>query len=257
MSTAFAVVHNGDDPYLDPQSYVVGIAGVPTGGNFEARPPPTRRRCSITDDHRPVTATLSTTATEIPETGGSITYTVTLTGGPGGVAPLASQPLTFTLASGDIVTIQPGQNSGSVTHIYSDGDITNQLTITNSIASVQSGGGQYESLVTTGTTSLEVLDVGQLIVGSNEDDTGDGVRRRPDDDHVVPNGPTGTDGELSGTGGDDIVVGDPGGTILTEGSTANIVFVLDTSGSMNTDDRIGRHEGRGRPGADRPGELGR
>ena len=238
VSTAFAVVHNGDDPYVDPESYVVGVTGTPTGGNFEALTTTDTATVSITDDSDPVTATLTASATEIPETGGSITYTVTLTGGPGGIAPLVGQPLTFTLASGDIVTIQPGDTSGSVTHIYTDGDITNQPTITNSITLVQSGGGQYESLLTAGTTSLEVLDVGQLIVGSNEDDTGAGVSGT-EDDHVVPNGPDGTDGTIAGTGGDDIVVGDPGGTILTEGSTANIVFVLDTSGSMATDDRIG------------------
>jgi len=49
-----------------------------------------------------------------------------------------------------------------------------------------------------------------LIVGNNEDDS------------------------LTGHGGDDVIVGDKGGydTIVTEGKNYNIVFLLDTSGSM-------------------------
>ncbi|MDD2318094.1 MAG: VWA domain-containing protein, partial [Desulfobacterales bacterium] len=70
-----------------------------------------------------------------------------------------------------------------------------------------------------------------LIVGSADDDTG-------------TSGPSYTYGTGSGTiegdGGDDILIGDPGGTTtLSEGDTANIAFVLDTSGSMDTNISFG------------------
>ncbi len=71
----------------------------------------------------------------------------------------------------------------------------------------------------------------RLIVGSADDDTG-------------TSGPSYTYGTGSGTiegdGGDDILIGDPGGTTtLSEGDTANIAFVLDTSGSMGTNISFG------------------
>ena len=73
-----------------------------------------------------------------------------------------------------------------------------------------------------------------LVVGSNKNDDETAPASNTDYDHVVPNGPAGTHGDLNGTSGVDIIVGDPGaqGTVQP-GDTANIVFVLDTSGSMD------------------------
>jgi hypothetical protein len=103
-----------------------------------------------------VTATLTANVTEIAETGGTITYTVTLSGGPGAIDP--DTDLVFALENGESVTIKAGEISGSVDAVYADGDITTQASIDNAFATnaVTSGGTEYENLVTAGTTSVDV-----------------------------------------------------------------------------------------------------
>ncbi len=66
-----------------------------------------------------------------------------------------------------------------------------------------------------------------LIIGSA---TGD-VSGEPTD-HVVPNPQGSVDGVIQGGNGDDLLVGDPGSVAISEGQKANIVLVLDSSGSM-------------------------
>ncbi|MBN8244123.1 VWA domain-containing protein [Nitratireductor aquimarinus] len=68
-----------------------------------------------------------------------------------------------------------------------------------------------------------------FIVGSNEDDTGGST-----DNHAVPNPAGDIEGAITGGGGDDTIFGDPGAVTITPGQTANIVLVLDSSGSMST-----------------------
>src|SRR6185437_12939695 len=72
---------NGEDVYVDPTSLKAHITNV-TGGNFEH---PVYSSADVTatvvDTINDVTATLSTSASNISETGGSIQYTVALTGG--------------------------------------------------------------------------------------------------------------------------------------------------------------------------------
>ncbi|QPC91687.1 S-layer family protein [Mesorhizobium sp. INR15] len=77
-------------------------------------------------------------------------------------------------------------------------------------------------------------DTGKMIVGSNQNDDGTGSHTDTSYDHIVPNGPAGTDGILTGSAGNDTMVGDPGGVTLTAGDKANIVLVLDLSQSMTT-----------------------
>ena len=81
----------------------------------------------------------------------------------------------------------------------------------------------------TATLTITLADKGRLVVGSNDSDDG----TAPDGPHVVDVTPN-TTGPINGQDGDDILVGDPGalGTV-TPGDSANVVFVLDTSGSMN------------------------
>jgi len=67
-----------------------------------------------------------------------------------------------------------------------------------------------------------------LIVGSAQDDTTGSTSLYTYGD--PGDGP----GVIYGGSGDDILIGDPGGSTLTAGSTANVVLVLDTSGSMDT-----------------------
>ena len=81
------------------------------------------------------------------------------------------------------------------------------------------------------TIGVDTLDDPKLIVGSGGDDEG-------------PNGPPHVvgdeDGEIIGGSNNDILIGDPGGSrqIGQEGDY-NIVMILDVSGSMTTDNRIG------------------
>ncbi|MFV0436505.1 MAG: immunoglobulin-like domain-containing protein, partial [Desulfopila sp.] len=146
-----------DDVYIDPTSSSVTITDATQtgdGGKFEAIDiDDTAAVVQITDDIDPVTATLTTSTAMIGESGGTITYTVTLTGGPGSVDPDTS--LTFTLADGTVITIEPGQTTGSAVHTYTDAQITNQQTITNHIVS-HTGGSEYEKIETTGETSVNV-----------------------------------------------------------------------------------------------------
>ncbi|KGB52625.1 Cadherin domain protein [Sphingopyxis sp. LC81] len=53
-------------------------------------------------------------------------------------------------------------------------------------------------------------------------------------DHVVANPQGQADGAVQGGAFDDTLVGDPGSVTITEGQQANIVLVLDSSGSMTT-----------------------
>jgi len=67
-----------------------------------------------------------------------------------------------------------------------------------------------------------------LIVGSSDDDQTGSTEPFVYGD--AGDGP----GVIYGGSGDDILIGDPGGSTMTAGSTANVALVLDTSGSMTT-----------------------
>ena len=68
-----------------------------------------------------------------------------------------------------------------------------------------------------------------LVIGSA---TGD-IAGEPTD-HVVSNPQGQVDGVIQGGNFDDTLVGDPGSVTITEGQQANVVLVLDSSGSMTT-----------------------
>src|SRR5690606_102621 len=141
-----------DDVYLETDTVSATISGVASGGTEYEQLVinPAAAVTTITDDVDPVTATLTADVSSISETGGTIVYTVTLTGSPAPIAPQTGQPLTFTLANAETVTILAGQTTGSASQTYTDAEITNQANITNFIANV-TGGAQYENLVTAGT----------------------------------------------------------------------------------------------------------
>jgi len=82
---------------------------------------------------------------------------------------------------------------------------------------------------TDSTTATLIIDVNDpvLVVGSNEDDE-DGSS----EPHTIPNPFGSTDGEIAGEDTSDVLVGDYGGSDLL-GKDANILLVLDTSGSMS------------------------
>ena len=93
-----------------------------------------------------MTATLTATAST-SEDGGSITYTVTLTGAPGAVDP--DTALSFLLANGETVTIAAGAISGSVTVPVKQDDVyvEPECDHERDRVSVSAGGTEYESLV--------------------------------------------------------------------------------------------------------------
>ena len=161
-SVVHAVTPN-EDVYLDPTTVSATISSA-TGGNFENLVVnPAAAVTAITDTINTVTATLTTSTSSIAETGGSITYTVTLAN----VDGLPVNPkgdLTFSLANGETVTIHSNQTSNSVTVPYTDAQITTQANIGNSISSVSSGGALYEDLVLQGVTSVDV-NYGVVITG--------------------------------------------------------------------------------------------
>ena len=205
--TVVHAVTPNEDVYLDPTTVSATISNA-TGGNFENLVVnSTAAVTSITDTLTPVTATLSTANTSISEFGGAVTYTVSLSSGQATFAPKSN--LSFTLANGEVVTILAGATSGSVTHSYSDADITTQSSITNSISAVTAGGTEYESLQLAGTVNVPVYG---LVVDGNTSDN------------------------FTGRDGNDVLVGDTGGiqSAYAPGATANIAFVMDISGSMTT-----------------------
>ncbi|GMB79899.1 hypothetical protein NN6n1_06810 [Shinella zoogloeoides] len=141
-----------DDVYKETDSISNSIAGVKTGGGeYESlvlNPMPVST--AVMDDSDPVTATLTAGNAVLGVNGVAITYTVTLSGGPGAIAPKSD--LVFKLANGEEVTLKAGDLSGLVTKTYAYGSFSGS-TITNSIASV-AGGSEYEKLETAGTTSV-------------------------------------------------------------------------------------------------------
>ena len=151
-----------EDVYAEPSANLTAATSVSvSGGNFEQLGTPTVGTVTLTDTTDTVTATLTTSTTTLSENGGDITYTVTLSGGPGAITPTSN--LTFTLANGEHVTINAGQPSGSVTKTYTDAQITTQANIGNSITGV-TGGTEYEHLVTAGSTLVDV-NYGVVITG--------------------------------------------------------------------------------------------
>ncbi|WP_459594990.1 beta strand repeat-containing protein, partial [Bradyrhizobium diazoefficiens] len=163
-STTIAV--NEDDVYIDTHPVTNSIVSHTGGSEYESLVTnPATVTTTITDDQDPVTATLTTSTAGISEFGGSVTYTVTLTSGLTPFTPKTD--LVLTLANGEHVTIFAGQPSGSVTTNYTDAQITNQASIADSITGVFSGGGEYEQLLTTGTTSVPVVYAPTVAVGNN------------------------------------------------------------------------------------------
>ncbi|WP_369692947.1 immunoglobulin-like domain-containing protein [Halomonas sp. BL6] len=105
-----------------------------------------------------MTATLSADASSVAE-GGTVTYTVTLTG-PQGADLTGHNGLEFRLADGSTVTIAAGQLSGSTTVTAADDAfVGGQDTLVNRIDAVlNNSDSEFENLVTAGNTSVTVTD---------------------------------------------------------------------------------------------------
>ncbi len=133
-----------------------------------------------------------------------------------------TQTLTFT-AGGATST-----NVSVVTLADNIVEPTEEYTVNLSAAS-------SNATIGTGSVTTNIIDMTpMLVIGSNKDDTGTGDNITPSsDDHLVKNPLTDGDGSIVGGNASDVLIGDVGGASL-QGATANINFVLDTSGSMTT-----------------------
>ncbi|MGM4906697.1 DUF5801 repeats-in-toxin domain-containing protein [Tardiphaga sp. 866_E4_N2_1] len=115
--------------------------------------------------------------------------------------------------------------------IHEDGS----YTYTRSSTAVDAATDTFTYTLTDGdgdtTTATLSIDLGQqnlLVVGSNVNDVSGATAT-----HTVAS-PIADHGVVSGEGGQDILVGDPGGaTAAVAGKVANFVFVLDNSGSVD------------------------
>ena len=137
------------------------------------------------------------------------------------------------------VTIGAGNQGGTVNIVGGN------LVYTNTTANATPGIPVIETFVytikdgdgdtTTASFTVTLEDNGLLVVGSNENDDPSATNTATFQ-HTEPNPSGPLFGVINGDTGDDILIGDPGaqGTV-TPGDTANIVFVLDTSSSMNED----------------------
>ena len=142
----------------------------------------------------------------------------------GADGPAATDSLTFATGSlGGTVTIDGSGNllytsAYDVTSPYTPATETFTYTIKDA-----------DGDTTTATFTVQLTEKTPcLIVGSAEDDDADSTEPFVYGD--TGDGP----GVIYGGSGDDILIGDPGGSTLTAGATANLVFVLDNSGSMST-----------------------
>ena len=162
---------NRDDVFMEQDNISNSISQIQTSDNTTvsfsnqsvAFDPQLQATSVVTDDSDTVTASLTATGS-VSEGGGQISYTVSLAGGPGNIAPTSD--LVFELANGQSITIEAGNTSGSITlpvsaaadDVYlGGGSLTTQLT-----GSV-TGGAQYENLnVNTDIVNTTLTDDGDV-----------------------------------------------------------------------------------------------
>ncbi len=152
-SGSVSILAPTDDPYLDAGSVARTIAST-SGGGLEAVSINTAAATTtITDTIDVTTATL--TATPSVAEGGTITYTVSLTG------PVTGSDVTVTLANGQTVTIAAGSSSASVSVAAPDNVYGGGASVANNIESIS--GGNFEQLTpNTAPVTTTVTDDGDV-----------------------------------------------------------------------------------------------
>ncbi len=142
-----------DDVYQDGSSLTVSITGS-QGGNYEQLDTSSTVTTDVVDTVDTTTVTLSSaTNGQIVTEGGSIVYTASVSN------PVTGSPLTVTLSNGVVITIPVGSSSANSEpvpvrgdDIYQQGEESLRVTID------KTSGGNYESVVTTGTITNTVVD---------------------------------------------------------------------------------------------------
>ena len=179
--------------------------------------------------------------------GSSVAGNVLVDNGTGADVFGADGPAT-TSPAGGVVGVAAGSNTGTAIttgidtdivgtygtlHLKADGSYT-YTAKSNFITADQVDHFVYTIRDADGDTSTTKLDINVknvesplLVVGSKSDDASGQT-----DTHIVPNPQGPNNGVIQGGGVDDTLIGDPGSVTVTKGQSANIVLVLDSSGSM-------------------------
>ena len=104
------------------------------------------------------------------------------------------------------------------------------VTLTETVTYVMTDADGDQDTATLTITITGTNDAPTLVVGSNESDDNE----VSDPAHTVSgSSPLDNNGPVDGLGGNDMLIGDPGGTTLTVGDVANICLVLDTTNSLS------------------------
>ncbi|WP_447046099.1 retention module-containing protein [Vreelandella sp. H-I2] len=158
--TTYTREPQGDDVFVDGETVTVALesAAATDGTAFENVTLGDAAEITVVDTIDTVTATLSADTASVAE-GGTVTYTVTLTG-PQGADLSGHNGLEFRLADGSLVTIAAGELSGSATVTAADDAFEGgQATLVNSIAAVENDSdSEFEDLATAGETRVTVTD---------------------------------------------------------------------------------------------------
>ncbi len=164
------------------------------------------------DENRPADTVLGTVKATDADVGDTVTYSITA-GDPNGYYAINATTGEITLtAAGSTALVNDFETLANTR------DITVTATDTGSVHSTD---------IQVTLTELNLNDQ-YIIVGS------DGNDANPNTQPHTVDPTTNTQGNIIGGTGADVLIGDPGGSILVKGQSANIAFVLDISGSMST-----------------------
>src|SRR5213076_1439980 len=146
-STAFAV--QGDDPYVDNESYSVSISST-AGGNYEALNTADTATVTVNDTIDTTTVTLDDVT--VSEGAGTATITAHVDN------PVTGSDLVITLSNGATVTIPVGASSAASTAFAVQGDDPYVDNESYSVSISSTAGGNYEALNTADTATVTVND---------------------------------------------------------------------------------------------------
>ncbi|QLF94319.1 retention module-containing protein [Pseudomonas sp. ABC1] len=180
VSTPFTV--QGDDPYVDGESYVVSVTD-PGNHNFESLDTSDTSTVTVTDTIDTVTAELSVDRTVTDEGTGDLVYTVTLKDASGNPVT-ANNPVTVTTTLGT-VTIAVGASSGTLSvPVQGDDVYVDNEVVSNAITGISEANAGAPG-------SFEKLDYDSTGVSTTINDTVDTVTAELSVDRTVTDEGTG------------------------------------------------------------------
>ena len=146
------VVARADDAYVQgQQTQTIAVAGT-SGGRYSSLVAGGSVTTTVSDDVDATTVSLSVSANAVTE-GGSLVYTASVN------QPVTGSPLVVALSNGQTITIPVGQSSGaSAPFGVRVDDVHAQADDTLSVSIGGTSGGNFESLVPSGTATTTVSD---------------------------------------------------------------------------------------------------